>query len=117
MTRRSPARTTPRRPGTWTAADLLGELRVEGIRDSGTQPDYGLDDPQMSLTVTRRDGRRIDVRLGKSALEQDWSLKASIRPEHFRLSGYSAHRLIDAARREVLLAPAKANQHAAASHS
>jgi Domain of unknown function (DUF4340) len=95
-------------------ADLVAELHVEGIRDTETQPDYGLDDPQLSFTVTHSDGKRVDYHLGKSALEQDWSLEASIRPEHFLLSGYLAHRLIDATRRDVLLAPAKQNQHAAA---
>jgi hypothetical protein len=100
------------------AARLAGQitaLRIEGIRDTEAEPDYGLDDPQLSLTVTRRDGTRIAYRLGQSALQQDWSLVSSMRPEHFRLSGYSAHRLIDATRRDVLLAPAKSARHAAAS--
>jgi hypothetical protein len=100
------------------AARLAGQitaLHIEGIRDTEAEPDYGLDDPQLSLTVTRRDGTRIAYRLGQSALQQDWSLVSSMRPEHFRLSGYSAHRLIDATRRDVLLAPAKSARHAAAS--
>lgn len=93
-------------------AERVAELHVEGLRDTETKPDYGLDDPQLNLSVTRRDGSRVDYRLGKAALDPDWSLGSSLRPEHFRLSTYSARRLIDAARREVLLAPAKPARHA-----
>jgi hypothetical protein len=94
-------------------AGLLAELRVESFRADEAKPDYALDTPQLTLTMTRRDGKAITYVLGRSALQKDFSLKVSTRPEHFRLSIYAANRLINAATREALLPP-KSKNHAAA---
>jgi len=94
-------------------AGLLAELHVESFRADEEKPDYALDTPQLTLTMTRRDGKAVTYFLGRSALQKDFSLKVSTRPEHFRLSIYAANRLINAAAREALLPPAGAH-HAAA---
>ncbi len=99
-------------------AGLLAELRVESFRVDETTPDYALDTPRLTLTMTRSDGKSVTYLLGRSALQKDFSLKVSTRPEHFRLSIYAAKRLINAAAREALLPPDSGNHaddhHAAA---
>lgn len=96
-------------------AGLLAGLRVESFLADETVPDYALDTPQLLLTLTRKDGTRIEYRLGKTDLQKDYSLKVSTRPEHFHLSVYAAHKLLDAAGRDALLAkPAAGQNHAAA---
>jgi len=92
-------------------AERLAGLRVEQVLSRETAPGDGLDAPKLRLSVTLKDGSRIDYRLGQAELTGFYTLKVSSWPEHFRLSGYVAHPLIEAARREVLLA--KPEQHAA----
>ncbi len=94
-------------------AGLLAELRVESFRADETKPDYAVDTPQLTLTMTRRNGKTVTYLLGRNDLQKDFSLKVSTRPEHFRLSVYAATKLIHAAEREALLSPAGDN-HAAA---
>jgi Domain of unknown function (DUF4340) len=93
-------------------ADLVAQLRIDRLAGPEAEPDDALDTPQLSLSVTRIDGRRIDYRLGKADLDEDYTLAVSTRPERFRLSARAARRLIDAALRDSLLEPA-APQHAA----
>lgn len=99
-------------------AGLLAELRVESFRADETKPDYALDMPQLTLTMTRRDGTSVTYLLGRGDLQKDFSLKVSTRPEHFRLSIYAATKLIHAAERDALLPPESDNHesdnHAAA---
>ncbi|WP_193368489.1 DUF4340 domain-containing protein [Pelagibius marinus] len=94
-------------------AGLLAELRVESFRADEAQPDYALDTPQLTLTMTRRDGKAVTYLLGRGDLQKDFSLKVSTRPEHFRLSVYAATKLLHAAARDALLPPA-GDHHAAA---
>jgi Domain of unknown function (DUF4340) len=93
-------------------ADRLAGLQVEAVLGRENSAANGLDAPELRLSVILKDGSRIDYRLGRAGMTGFYTLKASSRPEYFRLSSYAAHQLIEAARREVLLA--KTNQHAAA---
>lgn len=93
-------------------ADLLAQLRIERLAGPRAGPDDALDTPLLSLSLARRDGRRIDYRLGKADLDQDYTLAVSTRPERFLLSARVARLLIDATQRGSLLEPA-APQHAA----
>jgi len=93
-------------------ADLLAQLRIDRLAGPEAESDYALDTPLLSLSVTRSDGRRIDYRLGKADLDEDYTLAVSTRPERFRLAARAARRLIEAAQRDSLLDSA-IPQHAA----
>jgi len=93
-------------------ADRLAGLQVEAVLGRESAAGNGLDAPELRLGIILKDGSRIDYRLGRAGMTGFYTLKASSRPEYFRLSSYAAHQLVDAARREVLLA--KPNRHAAA---
>lgn len=96
-------------------ASLLADLRVDALLDDETAPDYALDTPRLTLSLTRKDGTTIDYALGRTVLQKDYSFKVSTRPEHFHLSSYTAHQLIEAATREALLThPETGGGHAAA---
>jgi len=97
-------------------ADLLAQLRIEGMLGDETDPDYGLDTPVLTLTLTRKDGRTIDYSLGKSDLKAQFTLKVSSWPAHFLLSSNTARQLIEAAGRAALLEPEPAQHAAAASN-
>ena len=90
-------------------ASRLSALRVEQVLGTETDPGDGLAEPQLRLGVTRKDGKRVDYRLGRAAMTGVYTLKVSTRPEHFRVSSYTAHQLIEAARRDTLLAKPKQN--------
>jgi hypothetical protein len=97
------------------AARLAGQvagLRVEQVLSAAAEPGDGLDEPQLRLHVTRKNGKQIDYLLGRNAKTGIYTLMVSTWPELFRLSAYTAHQLTEAARRDVLLA--KPAQHAAA---
>ncbi|GAB4369619.1 MAG: hypothetical protein Kow00114_29480 [Kiloniellaceae bacterium] len=93
-------------------AERLAELQVEQVLEREPGPDDGLEAPLLRLSVTLKDSRRVDYRIGRASLTGLFTLKVSTWPEYFRLSNYVAHQLIEAARREVLLV--KTEQHAAA---
>lgn len=78
-------------------AGLLAGLRVEALRLDETAPDYALDSPELTLTLSRKDGREITYRLGRTAQQKDYTLEVSTRAERFHLSVYSATQLIRAA--------------------
>lgn len=67
---------------------------------------YGLESPALVLNVQRQGGEAVEYRLGKRETENDYVLKASSRPEYFRLPGYAGEALIKAAKREQLVAAA-----------
>jgi hypothetical protein len=90
--------------------ERLAGLLVEQVLSREAEPGDGLDAPELRLSVTLKDSSRVDYRLARAGMTGLYTLKASTRPEYFRLSGYVAHQLIEAARREVLLV--KPEQHA-----
>ena len=71
-------------------------------------PAYGLDEPLLSISLTRQDGQQIEYRLGQIGDTDDYTLKASTRAEYLRLPGYTAQPLLDAAARDALLETAGA---------
>lgn len=84
-------------------ADLLANLNNGSVLGRDKQPDYGLDQPLLTLTLTTRDGKRIDYAIGKRAKKDEYTLKASSRPEYFSLPSFTAQPLLDAAKRATLL--------------
>lgn len=85
-------------------AEALSTLRIGAVLGKEEQAGYGLAAPRLALSVTRRNGNTVEYRLGKMAGADDYVLKVSTRPEYFRLPGYAAKPLIEAATRKALLA-------------
>lgn len=83
--------------------NLIAELTIGEILGREAVPEYGMDAPVLKLTVTRRGGEVVDYALGKAKDKEEYTLKASSRPEYFRLPAFTAHSLIDASKRETLL--------------
>ncbi len=84
-------------------ARALAELRFDEVLGKEAKPGFGLDKPILSLTLTRKGAEPAEYRLGKAADKEEYTLKVSTRPEHFRLASWTAKGLIDAAKHESLL--------------
>lgn len=84
-------------------ARLLAELRFDAVLGKEAKPEYGLNAPALRLSLTRKGAAPVEYRLGKAANKEEYTLKVSSRPEHFRLPSWTAKELLDAARREALL--------------
>ena len=89
-------------------AGLLADLRIDAVLGKDAKPDYGLDHPVLALTLVKADGQKIDYALGREKDGKTYILKASTRDEYFRLPDYTASPLLDAAKRDKLLAASKA---------
>ncbi len=85
-------------------AERLANLNIGAVLGTQAKPGYGLAQPVLSLTVTRKNGQRIGYRLGKMSDGQAYALKSSTRSEYFRLPLYAAEPLVEAAKRGTLLA-------------
>lgn len=89
------------------AADALaakfGEMSIGAVLGSTAKPEFGLDPPALSIAVTRRGGDTLSFTIGKNRDGENYTLKASQRPEYFRLPSYTAEKLLQAAAREVLI--------------
>lgn len=97
-------------------AEKLAGLNIGAVLGLEAKPEYGLEAPVLVLSLQRQGGEAIEYRLGKRDAENDYVLKASSRPEYFRLPGYAGEALIKAATREQLVAaPAAAADDSAGS--
>lgn len=84
------------------AAELAG-LRVGEVLGREARAEFGMEEPILSITVNRRDGKAVQYQLGKSPDTEEYTLKTSTRPEYFRLPSFRAQALVDAAKRETLV--------------
>jgi len=100
--------------GADSLAQQLAGLTVGAVLGTEANPGYGLDQPALDIRVQREDGQTIEYRFGKREKANDYVLKASSRPEYFRLPGYTAEALIKAAARDQLVAVAGETTDAAA---
>jgi hypothetical protein len=89
-------------------AGLIADLRIDAVLGKVAKPDYGLDHPVLALTLVKTGGQKIEYALGKEKDGKTYILKASTRDEYFRLPDYTASPLLDAAKRDKLLAASKA---------
>lgn len=95
---------------------LLAELRIARVLGLESKPEYGLDAPRLTLGYSRKAAgdeamRTVEYALGKPESDTPESdthfvLKSSHRPEYFRLHGYTAEPLVEAAVRDRLVAAA-----------
>ncbi|HEV2219598.1 MAG TPA: DUF4340 domain-containing protein [Casimicrobiaceae bacterium] len=95
-------------------AGLLAGLRIGSVLGKDAKPDYGLDHPVLTLSLVKAGGQNIGYALGKGKDGKTYTLKASTRDEYFRLPDYAASPLLDAARRDKLLAASEASHAPAA---
>lgn len=84
-------------------ADLLRGLRIEKVLGRAAKPEYGLDQPVLRIGLTRKNGAFRRYVLGRQD-DDNYILKASDRPEYFRLAAYRARALIEASRPDKLTA-------------
>lgn len=84
-------------------ARALADLRFDDVLGTEAKPEYGLENPLLRLGVERRDGQRVEYLLGKAPEQEEYTLKVSTRPEHFRLAGWRSRSLVEAASRDALL--------------
>ena len=82
----------------------LTQLRIGDVLGREARPEYGLEQPRLTLTLERGEAEPVEYRLGKMADEDGYVLKTSLRPEYFRLPSYTGEGLVEAADRETLLA-------------
>jgi Domain of unknown function (DUF4340) len=94
--------------GAQDLAGKLAQLRIGAVLGTEVKPDYGLDKPALTLSVTRKGGEQLAYRLGPTGKEGYAVLKSSARPEYFRIPGYTADALIKAAGRAQLVQAAPA---------
>jgi hypothetical protein len=103
--------------GVQDLAGKLAQLRIGAVLGTEAKPEYGLDKPALTLSVTRTGGEKLEYRLGPTGKEGYAVLKSSARPEYFRIPSYTADALIKAAGRTQLVqatpAPATAANAAA----
>jgi len=95
-------------------AGKLARLRIGAVLGTEAKPEYGLDKPALTLSVTRKGSEKLEYRLGPTGKEGYAVLKSSARPEYFRVPGYTADALIKAAARTQLVQAAPAAPAAAA---
>lgn len=95
-------------------AQKLAGLTVGSVLGTGASPGYGLDKPALTIRVQRKGGQPIEYRIGKRDKANDYVLKASSRPEYFRLPAYTVDALVKASTRDQLLAGAASDTNAGA---
>lgn len=119
LSRQAPDHDADNKSRTWTvegggdsrlrsdAADALARqlasLRFDAVLGRDEPDAYDLRQPALELKVTRSQRDPVEYRLAKAKSGDDYALKASTRPEYFRVAAYAATPLLEAARREVLL--------------
>lgn len=88
-------------------ARQLANLRIGQVLGQTPQPEYGLEEPALDLTLTRQDGTQVTYRLGKQSDQDSYTLKVSNRPEYFSIPSFTASSLIEvASQRDKLITPA-----------
>jgi hypothetical protein len=85
-------------------AGKLSGSRIGAVLGTDAKPEYGLDAPELVIGLQYKRGTELEYRLGKRDKGNDYVLKASTRPEYFRLPGYTGDALIKSAKREQLVA-------------
>jgi hypothetical protein len=104
--------------GANTLADRLAGLQIGSVLGRDAKPGYGLDQPVLDVRLTQQGGNKIEYRIGKQG--NDFVLKASSRPEYFRLLPTTADGLIKAAHHDQLVqatpAPAATPPAATSTH-
>ena len=79
----------------------LADLQYESVLGQENKPEYGLSEPVLSLTVTTDDDDTVSYIIGKQE-SGTYVLKASSRPEYFKLASYRATSLINASKPQTL---------------
>jgi hypothetical protein len=97
-------------------AGLLADLRFSSVAGWEAKVEYGLDEPILRLSLMRKGGQQVEYLLGKTPDKEEYTLKVSTRPEYFRLPTYTAKPLINAAKRETLLATKTESKDEASAH-
>lgn len=69
---------------TWKANDFADDAKLE---------DTGLDSPELTVTVSLRNGKQQTALLGKKKGEEDWYVKVADKPQVFLVKKYNLERM------------------------
>lgn len=83
-------------------AGLLADLRFDHVLGQEEKAADDMENLAIEISLTRKDDETLSYRFGKSKDKEEYTLKVSNRPEYFRLAGYKAKPLIEAAGEEKL---------------
>lgn len=87
-------------------AEKLAEISISALLGTEEKSEYGLNNPVLSLQVTRKGGAPVEYRLGKAPQGDEYTLKVSNRTQYFRLPAYSTEQLLKASTRQALVSGA-----------
>jgi hypothetical protein len=89
--------------GADTLAKSISVLRVIDVLGKEMKPIYELTPPQLTLIVKTINDATVVYELGAIEGEDDYVLKASTRPEYFRVPSYLGKSLVRATDRDVIV--------------
>ena len=84
-------------------AKKISVLRIVDVLGRDLKAVYGLTPPHFTLAIETINDDTVVYEFGAIEGEDDYVLKASIRPEYFRVPGYLIKSLIQAADRDAIV--------------
>lgn len=81
----------------------LANLRIGRVLGIEIDEKYGLKEPVLTLTLTRKGQGEIEYRIGKHVDDSFFVIKASTRSEYFRIPQYTGNNLVENAVQEKLV--------------
>jgi hypothetical protein len=88
-------------------ARKVSALRIIDVLGKDIRPGFGLDPPELTVSVETTSNDKVTYELGPIDGEKDYVFKASTRPEYFRLPDYLAKSLLKATHRDSLVRKSK----------
>lgn len=98
-----PADATVRQGNVDSLAIQLAQLTTGAVLGTEARDSYGLDEPELELTIVRNDGEQVELTLASRADADSYVLKSSARPEYFEYRTTRGDQLANAASRSQLL--------------
>ena len=86
-----------------TLAMKIAVLRVIDVLGKDLETTYELTPPQLTLVIKTINDDTVVYEIGAIVGEDDYVLKASTRPEYFRVPGYLVQSLLETADRDVIV--------------
>ncbi|MBF0382484.1 MAG: DUF4340 domain-containing protein [Magnetococcales bacterium] len=81
----------------------LANLRIDHVLGIKDEERYGLNKPQLQLSLTQKGEGSVEYKINKIQDESIYVLKASTRPEYFALPEYAGKKLVENSNREKLI--------------
>nr|VFJ52744.1 MAG: protein of unknown function (DUF4340) [Candidatus Kentron sp. DK] len=85
----------------------MAELRIARVLGTQSKPEYGLDNPALTIRFNRKEAGSVEYRLSKPQPDTNLVLGTSHRSEYFGLHNYVGRPLMEAANRDKLVTRGK----------